>query len=186
MAASEHTQRPRRLYVTCHTTKKRFLVDTGSDVSVYPRTMAAGYITPSNYELFAANGSTIMAYGWITMQPELGLRRPFPWRFVIANVTTPIIGADFLAYYHLLPDLQKGVLLDGKTNLHTIGTSEFGIAESIKALTIEKKYHRILAEFPDITRATAKIRTVKHNTLHFIKTTEGPPRSLSAAQIGPG
>lgn len=147
--------------------------------------MLAGHITPTNYELFAANGSIITTYGWITIQPELGLRRPFPWRFVIANTTTSIIGADFLAYYHLFPDLQRGVLLDGKTNLSTKSTAEIGFTESIKVLAIKNNYHQILAEFPDIIRATAKVRTVKHNTMHFIKTTNSPPVACRPRRLAP-
>ncbi|KMQ89105.1 pol polyprotein [Lasius niger] len=185
VAASGQALRPRRLYVTCRTTKKQFLVDTGSDVSVYPRSMTSGHIMPTNYELFAANGSIITTYGWITLQPNLGLRRSFPWRFIIANVTSPIIGADFLSYYHLLPDLQKGILVDGKTDLRIKGTAETGSVESVKVLTIENKYHRILAEFPDITRATAKTRTVKHTTVHHIKTTEGPPEACRPRRLDP-
>lgn len=33
---------------------------------------------------------------------NLGLRRAFLWRFVIANVSRLIIGTDFLSYYKLL------------------------------------------------------------------------------------
>ncbi|XP_025270828.1 uncharacterized protein LOC112639869 [Camponotus floridanus] len=185
MAASGSAPRPRRLHVTCRATKERFLIDTGSDVSVYPRSMTTGHTLPTNYELFAANGSLITTYGWITLQPNLGLRRSFPWRFVIANVTSPIIGADFLSYYHLLPDLQKGVLVDGKTELHIKGTAEAGSIESIKVLTIENKYHRILAEFPEITRATTRARTIKHSTVHHIVTTEGPPEACRPRRLDP-
>lgn len=87
------------------------------------------------------------------------------------------MGADFLAYYHLLLDLQKGVLVDRKTELLIRGTTETGSIESVKVLTIENKYHRILAEFPEITRATARERTIKHFTVHHIITTEGPPEA---------
>jgi len=140
---------------------------------------------PTNYELFAANGSPITTYGWTTLQPNLGLRRSFLWRFVIANVTSPIIGADFLAYYHLLPDLRRGVLVDGRTELHIKGTTETGSIKSIKVLANEKKYHRILAEFPEITRATARARTIKHSTVHHIITTEGPPEACRPRRLGP-
>ncbi|XP_024869034.1 uncharacterized protein LOC112452847 [Temnothorax curvispinosus] len=150
--------------------------DTGSDVSAFPRSMVAGFVKPSNYELFAANGSTITTYGWVTLQPEFGLRRAFPWRFVIANVSQPIIGADFLAHYRLLPDLQKKILMDGKTQIHAKGSADGSEAiESLKVLAIENKYHKILAEFPDLIKATPGARVAKHSTEHYIKTTPGPP-----------
>ncbi|KYN21945.1 hypothetical protein ALC57_05683, partial [Trachymyrmex cornetzi] len=51
-------------------------------------------------------GSVITTYGYITLQPDFGLRRDFPWRFIIAVVTQPIVGSDFLAKYHLLSDVN--------------------------------------------------------------------------------
>lgn len=56
----------------------------------------------STYQLYAANGTTINTYGTINLELDLGLRRNFPWRFVIADVQKAIIGADFLAHYELL------------------------------------------------------------------------------------
>ncbi|GFU78933.1 hypothetical protein TNCV_307741 [Trichonephila clavipes] len=38
---------------------------------------------------------------------NLGLRRPFIWTFIIADVSSPIIGADFLKHFNLLIDLKK-------------------------------------------------------------------------------
>ena len=59
----------------------------------------------TSYELYAANGSVISTYGHITIRLDLGLRRDFTWRFVIADVTTPILGADFFKHFGLLVDL---------------------------------------------------------------------------------
>jgi len=75
-----------------------------------------------DYELYAANGSRITTYGFITIQPDLGLKRAFPWRFIIANVGQPIIGSDFLARYDLLPDMRRAKLRDGKTGLTAAGS----------------------------------------------------------------
>ncbi|XP_032679541.1 uncharacterized protein LOC116847993 [Odontomachus brunneus] len=76
MAASDTTQTLRRLFVTCQESKRRFLVDTGSDVSVYPRATVQGPKQPTAYILYAANGSAIPTYGWITIEPKLGNHRP--------------------------------------------------------------------------------------------------------------
>ena len=56
----------------------------------------------SNYKMYAANGSTISTYGIRTFELGLGLRRAFTWKFVIADVAKPIIGADFLNHFGLL------------------------------------------------------------------------------------
>ncbi|GFW11866.1 hypothetical protein TNCV_4100771 [Trichonephila clavipes] len=61
----------------------------------------------SNFSLFAANNTQIPAYGMVRKELNLGLRRPFIWTFIIADVSSPIIGADFLKHFNLLIDLKK-------------------------------------------------------------------------------
>src|SRR5436190_14367253 len=95
MTASEESPHTRRLFMTDKATKIRYLIDTGSDVSVYPPTRTTKRRPTSSYQLFAANGSSIHTYGTVTLQHDFGLRRAFPWRFVIADVTHAIIGSDF-------------------------------------------------------------------------------------------
>ncbi|XP_025831093.1 uncharacterized protein LOC108740169 [Agrilus planipennis] len=75
----------------------------------------------SGYELSASNGTPIATYGTINLNLNLGLRRNFPWSFVIADVLKPIIGADFLSHFGLLVDLRNGKLHDQLTNLTTKG-----------------------------------------------------------------
>jgi len=121
-AAGDDSPKLCRLYVTDRRTGIKYLIDTGSDVSVYPpqkHHMFRGKAEP--YQLYAANGSVIPTYGTKTLQPDLSLRREFPWRFNIADVLQPIIEADFLAHYHLLPDMKKKKLIDGETGLTAQG-----------------------------------------------------------------
>lgn len=56
--------------------------------------------------LRAVNGSVIHTYGHKGMFLHFGLRRDFLWTFTIAEITTPILGADFLHHYSLLIDLK--------------------------------------------------------------------------------
>jgi len=46
--------------------------------------------------MFAANDTIVPTHGSIALRLDLGLRREFSWRFVVADVTGPIIGSDFL------------------------------------------------------------------------------------------
>jgi hypothetical protein len=55
-----------------------------------------------NYDLCAANGTTIRTYGRLPLSLNLGLRREFTWRFVVADVTQSLIGADFRSHFGLL------------------------------------------------------------------------------------
>jgi hypothetical protein len=64
-----------------------------------------------NYVLSAANGTTIPTYGWLSLSLYLGLRRNFTWRFVVTDVTHPLIGFDFLSYFGLLVDCKHNRLI---------------------------------------------------------------------------
>ena len=57
--------------------------------------------------LFAANGSPIATFGELTLELDLGLRRSFHWRFTVADVTRPILGADFLSFLWFARRCQK-------------------------------------------------------------------------------
>lgn len=97
----------RRLIVIDRVSKRRFLIDTGADVCVFPKNAAGNSLSKSTYELAAANGSPISTYGFVTLRLNFGLRRDFTWRFIVADVTKAIIGADFLSLYGLLVDIKK-------------------------------------------------------------------------------
>ncbi|KMQ86204.1 pol polyprotein [Lasius niger] len=171
--------------MTDQTSKRQYLIDTGSDVSVYPHNMMKGRPRAKAYELYAANGSKITTYGYTTMQPNFGLRRDFPWRFIIADVTLPIIGSDFLSHYHLLPDIRKKKLIDGRTGLAATGAPTNNTAESVKAVHHGTDYHHIIAEYPNITQPAGMQKQVPHNTVHYIKTTPGHPEACRPRRLAP-
>lgn len=77
VAANDCRTTPGRLFVTDQTSKSQFLIDTGSDLCVYPRSVIAGQRPKSNYQLFAANGTIIPTYGSVQLNLNLGLRRAF-------------------------------------------------------------------------------------------------------------
>ncbi|GBP84144.1 hypothetical protein EVAR_49151_1 [Eumeta japonica] len=78
---------PGRLFVTDCSTKMQFLVDTGSEICVFPRSAVQQQRAKTTYQLSAANGTTINTYGYINLEFDLSLRRDYPWRFVVADVT---------------------------------------------------------------------------------------------------
>lgn len=105
-----------RLFVTDRTTKMSFLVDTGSDLCVFPRT-ALRERRPANYQLYAANGTPIATYGYTHLVLNLGLRRNYSWRFIVADITKAIIVVDFLSFYGLGVDCRNRVLIVSLTRL---------------------------------------------------------------------
>ncbi|GFT07072.1 retrovirus-related Pol polyprotein from transposon opus [Trichonephila clavipes] len=108
------------------------------------------------------------------MTLDLGLRRVFRWPFIIAAVSQPIIGADFLRYYGLLVDIRHGRLVDSLTRLQTQGMVQQGNNSGIKVVNGDTKFHRLLAEFPSLVEATSAPRKLKHEVKHT-RITRGPP-----------
>lgn len=43
----------------------------------------------------------IKTYGERYLNVNIGLERQFPWVFVVADFSEPIIGADFLQYFNI-------------------------------------------------------------------------------------
>ncbi|CAE1236832.1 unnamed protein product [Acanthosepion pharaonis] len=76
------------------------VVDTGAAISVIPPTNRSA-LKPTSFQLRAANGSTIETYGTKELTLNINLRRDFKWSFTVADVKTPLLGADFLAHYNL-------------------------------------------------------------------------------------
>lgn len=127
-------------------------------------------------QLYAANGSTITVYGQTTIRLDLGLRRDFAWTFIIASVTQPIIGADFLAHFDLMVDLRRNRLVDNVTRLQRectlapVNTDPPGV----RTFNVNSVYADILSEYPSITKPTPAGVPSETAVTHCIETT-GPP-----------
>ncbi|XP_052749152.1 uncharacterized protein LOC128200274 [Galleria mellonella] len=156
-----------RLFVVDRRSKMQFLIDTGSDVCVFPRRALHERRPKSDFQLSAANGTTISTFGCTHLDLDLGLRRDFPWRFIVGDVTKAIIGADFLKFYGLLVDLRNQRLLDNTTTLSVVCSPAHSSTaiSSIKIPIGESRYDQILKEFPEITNPSRKQADIKHNTV---------------------
>ncbi|XP_063363500.1 uncharacterized protein LOC134652260 [Cydia amplana] len=173
-----------RLFITDKRSKLQFLIDTGSDLCVVPRgNWPDG--KPTEYSLTAANGTPIQTYGTVTLHLDLGLRRDFVWNFVVANVGKPIIGADLLAHYGLLVDCQDGRLIDKLTTLSTAAIRMKCDISSIKTISGDSEYHALLSKYSQLTKPSGITRQVKHNTVHFIRTSPGPPVFARPRRLAP-
>ena len=64
--------------------------------------------------LEAANGSTIDTCGERLRTLSINVRQ-FEWKYTIANVTQPLLGADFLSANALMVDIKGQRLVDAKT-----------------------------------------------------------------------
>ena len=168
------------LYVNCKIDHQlnRFLVDTGSALTIISRKLAKN-VEPSSLRLTAANGSTIRNYGTTVLNLTLHkLRREYPWRCIVADVTTPIIGADFLAHYGILVDCKNSRIIDSTTKISSQGQVCHDKYEifPIQAVSADAPDYvvQLLKEFSSIAQPFSGREQVTHKTQHYIETT-GPP-----------
>lgn len=171
-----------RLCVFDRDTRERFLVDTGADISVLAATSKSKMTAPSTYRLFAANNTPINTYGEKTLRLNLGLRRSFLWKFVVADVKTSILGADFLRHFKLLVDLHKKKLIDNVTELSVDAFETTNGEETVHIISTDQVYHDILKSYPEVLRPMSLKEPAKHDVKHHIETTSPPlftrPRPL--------
>ncbi|CAI2737064.1 unnamed protein product [Dicrocoelium dendriticum] len=166
----------RRLSVVDRTSGLKFLIDTGADVSVIPP-QPTDTLPPGNfYELTAANGTKIRTFGQRLLTLNLGLRREYPWIFLIADVRQPILGADFLTHFNLLVDLKNRSLQDGITKLSVCGEPII-CSQSVPLLlsTLHPtSYSSILRDFPNLLKPNFHQANPKHSVTHRIETRGNP------------
>lgn len=101
------------IYVKDTLSEYSFLVDTGASLSTFPRNKAPGRTTrikDEDYYLVAANGTRVDTYGPIQVYLNLGGKWKFQWKFIVADVTEPTIGMDFMQYHGFLVDTRNKCL----------------------------------------------------------------------------
>lgn len=111
------------------------------------------------------------------MKISLGFRKDFDTQFLIASVTKPIIGAEFLKQSGLLIDIKNNRLIDPKTRTFVYGKAFHGSFESLKFFAIETQYDKILKQFPELMNLPDFNMPVKHSVFHYIQTNGEIPHS---------
>ncbi|GFX37791.1 transposon Tf2-11 polyprotein [Trichonephila clavipes] len=159
---SKHTS---QLFLLDRKSGQKFLIDSGSEICVIPPSPTMNKSPQSNFSLFAANNTKIPAYDMVRKELNLGLRRPFIWTFIIADVSSPIIGADFLKHFNLLIDLKKK-------------------KPSILTVDANISFKNILSEYPDLSNPSLISKSASHGTVHHIITT-GPPVTARPRRLHP-
>lgn len=172
-----------RLFVTDKKTGNRFLLDSGAAVSCWPKSLVPN-CKPTDLVLYAANNSKIQTYGTKTFNLDFGLRREFIWKFLIADVQHPIIGADFLEKFGLLIDVRNRQLVDSITSLNTKGTSCLGPSLGLTLISGNSTYSNVLLKFPQLLNQNLSTVNSQHTVTHCIET-KGPPVYSKPRRLSP-
>ena len=179
-------------------TKVNFIIDTGACVSIIPKSCVSKYlIEPSSVTISTANGQPVRVHGEVKLDiviPEL--RRKFLWTFVVADVTSPLLGKDFLSHNALLVDCAADCLRDSITLMQTPTKK---VRSSVPCLVINCKMHlsemarELLEKYPSLIQpyqcsSDCSSVPVKHSIetgSHpptFARPRPLPPDKLAAAQ----
>ena len=128
----------------------------------------------------------IATYGITAMHLTICLRRAFIWNFVVDDVETPVIGIDFWSQYRPLVDPRNKRLLDTTTRLSSRGYAATTDGVSIITAIGGSVHHRLMAEFPDLTRPLVFAREkVRPGVVHHIETTPGSPVYRKHRRLAP-
>ena len=174
-----------RLFLTDLNSNLKFLIDSGADISVLPPNKNEKK-HPTTKHLFAANGSLIETYGERLLQLDLGLCRTFVWPFTLADVSQPILGADFLAHFNLLVDMKNKRLIDNITQLSVVASQLTNSESAVLLLNpvSNDKYSKLISEYPNLLRENLDFKSIQHDVCHTI-TTNGQPVSARARRLPP-
>ena len=129
-------------------------------------------------KLKAANGSNIDCFGTCTRTITIG-KRSFTFDFVIADVQSRILGADFLANNYLAPNHRDADLLD----LQDYSSIPAEHARGFKSVPvnfvhqIDDPYFKLLDAYPEICTPSFTIKQPTHEVRHHIPTTGNPVQS---------
>lgn len=171
-----------RLTIRDPATKIVFLIDSGSDVSIIPRSSRDR--KPEELELYAANNTVIHTYGRRKLTVNLGLRRALTWPFIVADTKSANIAADFLHNFNLLIDLRMGNFIDPLTNISISGVTITTNSGSICTINPNAKFYQLLKVFTALCSGMTHVNAIQHNTTHFIET-KGLPVFAKARRLSP-
>lgn len=176
--------RTRLLFIKDSLSGLKFLCDTGAQRSVLPATAedaAGGMHGPP---LTTANDAPIRTYGIKTVDLCFGGQR-FTWDFVTADVSFPLLGADFLCAHRLLVDVRNGRLVDALTFSSFACVRDEGTFDGLSSSLSEgNSFLQLLGEFPSLTQPTFSATLTKHGVEHHI-CTNGPPVHARARRLDP-
>jgi hypothetical protein len=170
------------LHVFDANSNRYFLVDTGSALSIVPPGRSDSQRT-GTLRLVAANGSPIKSFGTRRMELLLG-KQKYTWRFIVADVTQPIIGSDFLRSHSFLVDLARERLIRADNFKMISGSIAPQSSPQIASLSSVGEFAALLHKRPGLTTPTFSASLPKHGVQHRIPTTGFPVHS-QARRLAP-
>lgn len=152
----------------------KFLIDTGADVSVFPATTSERQNSTPSTPLSAANGTSIKTWGKRILSLEFNINKPLRHEFLLADVTRPILGADFFIQHELIIDLKRKRLMSLNNILAPLQTTDTPYSIAGLSFVQNSPFSDLLKKFPELLTPRFHSSTNKHGVEHHI-VTNGPP-----------
>ena len=168
-------------------TGKQMLLDSGSQVSLWPSPPQHQKLRSSGLSLVAANGSAIRSYG--TVQREIKIdQKSYTFQFIFADISRPILGIDLLQRFGMTLDLAGRILLHSGTATQFSSAPRGPTVSGVSVLNkFEKTAKQILRQFPEVTDVNQATRAHKHSVQCHIHTSgppiKAPPRRLTPDKL---
>ena len=159
-----------------------YLVDTGAEVSVYPASLQVRQTQHPSTTLSAANGTSIRTWGKRSISLALGPKRHYTHEFYIADVTRPILGADFFTTHGLTIDLRGRRLLSLDNISILLQDTKPPLTLAGLGLPHQNWYSGLLQQFPELLTPCFQSSINKHGVEHHI-VTHGPPTYARARRL---
>merc|ERR1712026_127309 len=180
-------QKPRQalLFVRDRDTGRRFLVDGGSAVTLWPQSKPSRGSRPANITLTSASGNEIPTFGTTTREINLG-GRLFTHQFICARVKQPILGRDFLADNRLVENYAGRFLTQIQTDLFIPADNQTRPTDSVNHVQVDRKVKQLFREFPQVTRVSSSGYSTlrpQHGIQHEIHTDGAQPSRARARPL---
>ena len=177
--------RPARLgLITDGCSRCRCLLDTGSQVSLWPSSPAYLNLQQSNLRLTAVNGTPIKAFGQEIREIKIS-GKSYSFMFLIAQVSRPMLGLDFLQAFRMTIDLGRRQLIH--SGVFTRFSSTSSEILGVNMVRGPSPFLCVLDEFPEVVDASLATCTSCHGVECYINTNKPPikmpPRRLTPEKL---
>jgi hypothetical protein len=171
------------VYLQDANSKQNFLVDTGAAVSVFPHKSNSPSSGPP---LAGADGKPIPSWGRVKKSLTFGFRT-FLCSFILAAVSKPILGVDFLSANRLLVDSStRQVLVSDSLRPLMPPPAEMPTRSRLAAALyhVAPAVRALISSFPAIIGDGSGTPAPKHGVRHSIETS-GRPVFSKARRLDP-
>ena len=161
-----------------------FLIDTGADVSVFPASAQDRRTSSPSISLSAANGTSIKTWGTRNITLKIAPTHVYTHKFYLADVTRPILGADFFTTHDLVIDLKGKRLLSLDKASTFLNCTDSPMTLSGLSLHPHNEFSDLLHHFLELLTPRFDSTINKHGVEHHIET-HGPPVHARARRLNP-